>query len=248
MSNIIPFYKQVGETPFLAVSRFRDRHNILTIEKVAYAGRLDPLAEGVLLLIKGDDLKNFNNHLFYDKEYEATILFGFRTDTYDVMGLPTKGTVIDIKEPSLLLRDKEGDINMPLPPFSSYRIKGKPLFWWTREGRLSEVDVPIKNYTIEKIDVVSLDLVNSDDLLSTIKDKIGGVQGDFRQKKIIEEWERVLAKEKVQYTTLRINVIVSSGFYVRGFANLIGEESGAGGTLLHLKRTVVGRYSENDCV
>ncbi len=247
MSNITPFYKQAGETPLLAVSRFRSKHGIPSTEKVAYAGRLDPLAEGVLLLIKGDDLKKFNNHLYCDKEYEATILFGFKTDTYDVMGLPTRGRVVNSIDIASLLVNREGIMKMPLPPFSSYKIKGKPLFWWARENRLEEIDIPVKNYTLKSLSFDSSELITSKELLMNIKNKIKEVRGDFRQNDIIPRWENLLFKESEHYLTVKIVIKVSSGFYVRSFANLLGEEIGTGGILLHLKRTKVGEYTENDC-
>ena len=53
-------------------------------------GRLDPLAEGVLLILIGDECKNKEKYLGLDKEYEVAIIFGISTDTGDALGLATK--------------------------------------------------------------------------------------------------------------------------------------------------------------
>jgi len=53
---------------------------------MTYAGRLDPLAEGLLLVLTGEECKNKEKYLGLDKEYEVDVLFGFATDTYDILG------------------------------------------------------------------------------------------------------------------------------------------------------------------
>ena len=40
---------------------------------------------------------------------------------------------------------------MPFPPYSSYKIKGKPLFEWAREGKIKEIKIPEKEREIYKI-------------------------------------------------------------------------------------------------
>ncbi|MEY2671815.1 MAG: tRNA pseudouridine synthase tRNA pseudouridine55 synthase, partial [Candidatus Parcubacteria bacterium] len=43
---------------------------------MTYAGRLDPVAEGLLLVLVGDDCKEKDKYLDLNKEYELSILFG----------------------------------------------------------------------------------------------------------------------------------------------------------------------------
>lgn len=56
--KIIPVYKKIGETPYQLVQKFRKKENISEELKIAYAGRLDPMAEGVILLVIGKKTNN----------------------------------------------------------------------------------------------------------------------------------------------------------------------------------------------
>src|SRR3989338_10250840 len=79
-------YKQRGETPLGCIQRFVVNNPDLKGQKMTYLGRLDPLAEGVLLIASGDDVKRKEEFLGLDKEYDFISIFGFATDTYDVLG------------------------------------------------------------------------------------------------------------------------------------------------------------------
>src|ERR1035437_1661782 len=88
--GIITLYKNKGETPLECLERFKKDNPEYEKERMTYAGRLDPLAEGLLIVLYGDEIKNKEKYLGLDKEYEVDILFGFATDTYDVLGKVTK--------------------------------------------------------------------------------------------------------------------------------------------------------------
>ncbi|KKR79021.1 MAG: tRNA pseudouridine synthase B [Candidatus Nomurabacteria bacterium GW2011_GWA2_40_9] len=88
--NIILLNKKEGETPLSALSLFRDKHKIYKDIPMTYAGRLDPMASGLLIILAGEECKNKEKYLNLDKEYEFEILFGFQTDTYDILGKITK--------------------------------------------------------------------------------------------------------------------------------------------------------------
>ena len=62
----------------------------LNKKKVCICGKLDPMAEGQLLLLFDNDCKNMNKHLIHDKTYVFKILWGFSTDTDDTFGLINK--------------------------------------------------------------------------------------------------------------------------------------------------------------
>ena len=54
--------------------------------KVGHAGTLDPFAEGVLLVCIGKMTKEVSKLMELEKEYIATIKFGYQTDTLDNTG------------------------------------------------------------------------------------------------------------------------------------------------------------------
>ena len=48
MNKILNIYKPVGISPLDAIKTLKEKYPELKDEKMTYAGRLDPLAEGVL--------------------------------------------------------------------------------------------------------------------------------------------------------------------------------------------------------
>ena len=86
---VLKLYKNRGETPLECLNRFKNDNPEYNGDKMTYAGRLDPLAEGVLIALVGEECKNKEKYLGMDKEYEVDVLFGFATDTYDPLGKVT---------------------------------------------------------------------------------------------------------------------------------------------------------------
>ena len=84
--QVLNLYKQLGETPRERLERLRVQKPHYEHEVLSYAGRLDPMAEGVMLCLVGSANKRREAYLELSKEYVLDILFGFSTDTYDVLG------------------------------------------------------------------------------------------------------------------------------------------------------------------
>ena len=68
---------------FQAVSVLR---KILNIKKVGFAGTLDPLASGLLIMATGRATKFLDVFHNLPKTYIADVLFGQTSDTYDLEG------------------------------------------------------------------------------------------------------------------------------------------------------------------
>ncbi|MFA6190415.1 MAG: hypothetical protein WC711_02825 [Candidatus Staskawiczbacteria bacterium] len=86
MKKVIILNKKEGETPLSALENFRKKNPKYFNIPITYAGRLDPMASGVLVLLAGEEAKNKEKYLALDKEYNFSVLFGFSTDTYDILG------------------------------------------------------------------------------------------------------------------------------------------------------------------
>jgi tRNA U55 pseudouridine synthase TruB len=69
--------KKVGETPLELINRIRIEMPELKDERLSYAGRLDPMAEGQMLILVGDENDNREKYLGLDKEYEAEFWWAF---------------------------------------------------------------------------------------------------------------------------------------------------------------------------
>ncbi len=259
MKKVLNIYKPVGETPFGVIRKFKEKNLEYKDVSMTYAGRLDPLAEGVLVLLASGAVHEKEKYLGLDKEYEAEILFGFKTDTFDILGLPIDQIdSLNYRGPTSIVEKSDleklkGDFVFKLPAYSSFKIKsrltgqtGKPLFWWAREGRLSEIEIPKRKTKIYDIKLIDSHRIESSELLNLIINKINLVKGDFRQDEIKEQWQKLLsgrqgpAAGSNRYNVVDISVSCSSGTYVRSIANKLG------GVLLDLKRTKVGDFNFKD--
>lgn len=218
--------KKVGQTPLECIHELKNAEPQLAHLPVTYAGRLDPLAEGILILLIGDECLKKDEYLKLPKEYEVEVLFGFETDTYDVMGListspkvlfersseeedgsrcqtipnSTFGSVsqdITFDEALKITISKfTGRIKQFYPPYSSRTVNGKPLYQWAREGKLDEIDIPFHDVLVERIEILKKDVISGDKLLNKIKKDIAEVRGDFRQKEILNIWQDILKDKK----------------------------------------------------
>ena len=79
-------YKNLGETPNESILRFKKENPEYKDESMTYAGRFDPMAEGLLLVISHEELQNKDQYLDLKKTYEFEMLWGFETDTLDILG------------------------------------------------------------------------------------------------------------------------------------------------------------------
>lgn len=241
--------KKEGETPLESLEVFRAKNKIPLDIPMTYAGRLDPLASGLLIILSGEECKNKEKYLNLDKEYQFEVLFGFKTDTYDILG-----KVLDIESKALSRGDLEklikknlkyfkGKIIQKYPMYSSKTIDGKPLFAYARENK--EVDIPEREVWVKSLKYLNLKKVSSKNLLQKIEKRINKVGGDFRQKEILKIWEKELNNEKMpkRFFIAFFKTRVSSGTYIRSIANMLGEKISIPSLAFSIKRTKVGKYS-----
>ncbi len=266
MKKTINLYKPVGLTPLQAVNKFKEMDTHYKGKKMSYAGRLDPMAEGVLVLLVGDENKKMKQYMGFDKEYRAEILFGLSSDSHDVLGLVEKGfresVEIDIQELKKKIKKLKGKYEQKIPGFSSYRFKGKALFSYARSGRLDEVDIPNKVVNIKKIVIKDVYKISSKRLLKYVINKVDKVKGDFRQEEIKKRWSLLLDGEggkdrgggrdgedgkdcDEKFYVMDVVIECSSGTYIRAIADDVGGDFG-GGLLLSLKRLRVGKFGVRD--
>jgi len=202
MARIID--KLVGETPLEALERFR-AEKIQTSEAcvtgytwenvpMTYAGRLDPMAEGKLLILIGDECKDKEKYLGLDKEYEVEILLGISTDTYDALGIvqDAQGVNDAWAYPAQdWLQKYVGKFAQEYPPYSSKTVNGRQLHELARSGALPEV-MPTREVEIYSIRAIDTGTITAGGLLARIVGNIDLVKGDFRQEVIGKRWREVL--------------------------------------------------------
>jgi len=251
MNDMICLWKPVGKTPLEAVEILKSKNTKYKNETISYAGRLDPMAEGVLVLLIGEENKNRNKYLSLDKEYEAEFILGISTDSHDSLGLINgkEFKVFHKKIVADLLESFLGKQNQLYPPYSSKTVNGKPLYWWVRKNKLNEIIIPSHEIDIYSIKLIDIENISVSELIDEIINKIKKVKGDFRQKEIINSWNEFTKENKdLILTKIKIKVSCSSGTYIRVIANDLGKKLGVGAFAFSIKRIRVDKFDKNDCI
>ena len=134
MNGILVVDKPQGFTSFDVVAKLR---GICGTKKIGHGGTLDPMATGVLPVFVGPAAKAVDLAPNQDKTYEATVLFGTRTDTGDVTGEvleQSDAVVTEAQLRAVLPRFTGGQLQTP-PMYSAVKVDGKPLYKYAREGK-----------------------------------------------------------------------------------------------------------------
>lgn len=246
--------KEVGQTPLQAVEAMRAWYPGLSEAKMAYAGRLDPMASGKLLVLLGEECKKQERYHGLDKTYRVEVLLGAQSDTGDVLGriegetphAPARHTLIRA------VRGLTGRFSAPYPIFSSRTVAGKPLHTWALEGRLSEIEIPqnttrIYSIRIDKVHTMTgaavyeaaIDKIRS---LPTVTEESKALGADFRRADVEADWRRFLHKYEAEtFTLVTITAEVSSGTYMRSVAEALGKKLGVRALAFSIHRTHIGK-------
>ncbi|HEV8666445.1 MAG TPA: hypothetical protein VN665_01175 [Candidatus Paceibacterota bacterium] len=245
--SVVNLYKELGETPRERLERLRTQKPHFEHEVLSYAGRLDPMAEGVMLCLVGSANSRREEYLNMNKEYTLDVLFGFETDTYDLLGkVIESGEVEHITKGSIntALNEFRGKLNQEYPPYSSKTVDGKALFQWAREGLLNSIVMPSRTVTVFEIEITHLYKIKEPHLMHYIETCINKVNGDFRQEEALRIWKRHLMMNGTrEFPAATIKISCSSGTYARSIAHGLGQELGVPALALHILRTQVGEYT-----
>jgi tRNA pseudouridine55 synthase len=150
MNGLIILNKSKGMTSFSAVNAI---HRLLKI-KAGHAGTLDPMAEGVLIILLGKFTKKAKEFEASQKEYDAEITFGSETDTLDSTGKITSTSEVNITEEQLrgVMKQFEGEIEQIPPMVSAIKKNGVRLYKLARKG--IEIEREPREITIHKLELV----------------------------------------------------------------------------------------------
>ncbi|MBI4085640.1 MAG: tRNA pseudouridine(55) synthase TruB [Candidatus Liptonbacteria bacterium] len=137
-SEILFADKPKGITSFDVIRLLRKK---LGIKKMGHAGTLDPFATGLLIVGIGEGTKRLNEYMGLPKTYVMDVLLGRRTDTGDPEGMTLEEKEVKEIDESLLkkiLKEMEGEIELPIPKYSAVKHKGIPLYAYARKNILVE--------------------------------------------------------------------------------------------------------------
>lgn len=240
--KVISIYKHEGESPLDAIEKWRSLNPAHANSSLGYAGRLDPMAHGLLLVLVDDENLKRKEYERLSKTYEFEVLFGVSTDTYDILGKVTSSEYRILKEEDIrrLIPLYLGKQTQPYPPYSSPRINGKPLFWWARENRLAEITIPEKEIDIYTLDLLKMITISPSNLREDIVKRVTNVKGDFRQNEILESWRKFFETTSGNFQLASFRMTCSSGTYVRSLAHTLGIQLGCGALAYSINRTQIG--------
>jgi tRNA pseudouridine(55) synthase len=223
---------------------------------LAYAGRLDPMASGQLLVLIGEECKKQAEYHDLDKEYHVSMLFGAASDSGDVLGLIKESGPVVVNEEALktILSELVGEITMPYPIFSAKTVGGKPLHTWTMEGRLDEITIPTRTSNIYSVQLdkiktltraeVTKQALQKIALLPPVTDPRKSLGNDFRRPDVYKTWETFKDAGKpddVFYIT-DVTILCSSGTYMRSLTEVTARALSTTGLAFAIHRSKMGHF------
>jgi tRNA pseudouridine(55) synthase len=249
--------KNVGQTPLECVELWRKTQPQLASFPLAYAGRLDPMASGLLLVLIGEECKNQTNYHNLDKEYEFEILFGLHSDSGDVLGIVEEVDKKIITEEQIrnILSEFVGVLEVPYPIFSAKTVQGKPLHTWTMENRLHEITIPTRKSKIFSLELLNYQTLSRSEITEKSLTKIETIPpvtdikkalgNDFRRPEVRKAWN-IFSKAGFpndQFSITKIKCVCSSGTYMRTLSEIIAKRLGSAGLAFSIHRTKIGHYN-----
>jgi tRNA pseudouridine(55) synthase len=248
--NIILANKPTGWTP-LEVIQYLKKNETFKNSKLSYAGRLDPMARGIMIILKDDECKKQNLYHNFNKTYNFKLLLGISTDTYDILGKITECkhyTHISKSKLNKLLETFKGDFIQFYPPYSSVRVNGNPLWYYAKNNLLETVTIPSKKIIIHNLNFLDDYSTDKKTLLDIINNSIKLISKSnsdkFRQNEILPLWRTI---KNQHYQIIELTADVSCGTYIRSLCHLLGEKLNIPAIALDIFRTKVDHYQLNYC-
>lgn len=248
---ITPLYQPLGSSSHRLAARLSQMGG----QKTTHTGTLDPMAEGVLVCLSGEERFEKEKFADWQKTYHFSILWGVSTDSHDLLGLPVVGDSgenlaehLRTNLPATLAR-LVGRRKQLQPAFSARRLQGKSAFDLakTKAGR-EVLAANLRPRAIEIFDLRfdGLKTIEKGSLEKYLSTTIGLVQGDFRQPQILAAWQKVLPKLPAKLILTHQRAVTSRRTYIRGLVRDLGQDLGIASTTFHILRSVNGPYSIAD--
>ncbi len=136
--GILAVNKPVGISSHDVVNKIRRLYNT---KRVGHAGTLDPLAEGVLVVLVGRAAKACEYISSDRKTYTATLRLGIETDTEDITGKVLsrhEGELPKFDEVKEVCKGFCGKIMQTPPMYSALKVNGQKLYDLARQGVIIE--------------------------------------------------------------------------------------------------------------
>jgi tRNA U55 pseudouridine synthase TruB len=221
------YIKPVGITTVQFVNKIKDNENL---DKITFSGRLDPMARGKILVFKNEDCKKAKDFHSNKKTYQFEVIIGIKTDTDDAMGIIDEYIISDIYIVNVndyvkKILDYVNSLDTNIFEQKYHDFSSKVFF-----KNKNFVDKNKSNLT-NQVQIYDKKIIGSNvySYKYWIKNIISNIdnidnnnnKNNFRQDLIIGQWNKIL--ENLRYVktiySVKIELTVSSGFYIRQFVN-----------------------------
>lgn len=135
LAGMLLIDKPAGLTSHDVVQALRRK---LGVRRIGHTGTLDPMAEGLLILLVGEATKHQQAFQAHAKVYEAALELGTQTDTGDRTGHPIRTADVPALDPAQVagvLASLQGPLAQVPPAYSAVKVRGRPAYWWTRHRK-----------------------------------------------------------------------------------------------------------------
>jgi tRNA pseudouridine55 synthase len=153
MDGILNINKATGMTSHDVVAKIR---KLLKQKRVGHAGTLDPAASGVLPICVGQGTRVAEYLSESGKAYQAEIVLGIVTDTYDSQGTIVRTTSPTDQPDRARIEDALTQFigsQMQMPPrYSAIKIQGRPAYKLARAGE--EIPLQPRPITISQLEIL----------------------------------------------------------------------------------------------
>lgn len=249
--SIVWTHKPIGWTPKECVDEYKRRTNDRS--KIAFAGRLDPMAYGLLPLVINGTRSTAQELEGSYKTYQFKVVLGMTTDSYDILGFITRitsdnNTILSLSELDTMI-DTCAQIKVQeYPPYSSKTVydnmtkKQVQLWLLAKEGRLP-TKLPEHPVDIEYIKLLKSKVVPIDDVVLKVTSRINALLPsiDMRRKEILQGWKEWQTKSSGrEFQVIKCEAKVSCGTYIRSIGNMMD------GVCYDISRTVYGDMTTKD--
>ncbi len=158
LGGVLCVYKAQGCTSHDVVNKVR---RLFNTKQVGHTGTLDPMAQGVLVIMVGRAVKASELLASDTKEYAAGMKLGITTDTEDISGhilTEFSGAMPDFETVKKAVLSFVGEIQQIPPMYSALKVDGKKLVDLARKG--VEVQRSPRTVCVDKIEVYPTENAN----------------------------------------------------------------------------------------
>lgn len=232
---IIPMYQPLGSSTHLLAQKVGEIYQT----KATHTGTLDPMAEGVVIVLTEDDRFLKSTLSDWHKTYLFQILWGISTDTHDLLGLIENANLTSQPNLQNLQELQAGFIGAQLQEIPTFSAKRSP-------------DTQHSNITIFDLKHMNTQLIPAHSIVDQLDQVIPKLTNDFRQETILQNWQNWIQtlpnQEKTQLLLTTHTASTSKRTYIRGLVRDLSKKMNLPATTFHISRTANGPYTAADCV